>query len=74
MKTGDRVYVTQPIERKADNSWGKAYYSGEGIIKDMRQWDMSEVMIAVYFQTKGTVWFECKDVAPIVDFPLSLHY
>ena len=36
----------------------EGYYSGNGIVKDIKEWNNGRLMIAVYFQSKGTVWYD----------------
>lgn len=36
----------------------EGYYSGEGIVKAIQKWNDGRNMLAVYFQSKGTVWFD----------------
>lgn len=36
----------------------EGYYSGTGVIKAIEKWKDGRTMMAVYFQGKGTVWYD----------------
>ena len=48
-KIGDKIRIKN-----------ESFYSGTGIIKAIQKWKDGRTMIAVYFNAKGTVWYDKK--------------